>query len=515
MHNKTNSIFGFGKFIIKKLIKTRYLRTMQKIVLLFFVLFTCLCIAQNKKEIDSLLNNISKLEKPSSHLEANISKVDKMLKMSTEAYYQAKEMHYTEGQTKALIFIIKNNIHIGNLKTALERINEGIILTKDQEQLQQYYANFLIVKASVLSQLGYYNEAKVNYNNATEVIGNIPGFSTDAPHYKKILKNATFILSYEQEKAQQPINKKEQYLIEAYQEVKKIKNNTALKNLLYIHCLRSLISYYTDLNELNKAEYYLAEGDALYSDHSGWLIKRNFLLGAIEKKKKNYSKAIDAYNAALLIAKQYQHKYGEKQIYDWIAECYHELKDYKNESLYQSKSQKLNDSLSHSEKITTGEVLKQETKNKNSENSFWSSTKPYYIIGALLSIAFFIFIKRRFTKKTSVDHITESPVENEEEQLNHETLSLLINLAEQDDPSFYLKFNEIFPGFSENLLKISPKLTQSDMEYCAMMKLNFDTKKIATIKRLSVGAVESKKYRIRKKLDISTEENIYVWLMDK
>jgi hypothetical protein len=31
-----------------------------------------------------------------------------------------------------------------------------------------------------------------------------------------------------------------------------------------------------------------------------------------------------------------------------------------------------------------------------------------------------------------------------------------------------------------------------------MMKLNFDTKKIASIKRLSIGAVESKKYRIRK-----------------
>ncbi|WP_395761997.1 helix-turn-helix transcriptional regulator [Elizabethkingia anophelis] len=128
-------------------------------------------------------------------------------------------------------------------------------------------------------------------------------------------------------------------------------------------------------------------------------------------------------------------------------------------------------------------------------------------------------MKRKPHPNKTNDIITEKPAgsenEDEAEKLGHDTLNLLINLAEKDDPSFYFKFNDVFPDFNENLLKISPKLTQSDLEYCAMMKLNFDTKKIASIKRLSIGAVESKKYRIRKKLDISTEENIYVWLMDK
>ena len=109
-----------------------------------------------------------------------------------------------------------------------------------------------------------------------------------------------------------------------------------------------------------------------------------------------------------------------------------------------------------------------------------------------------IILKQKFIRNNTADHIAEKFTEYEEEQLNHETLNLLIGLAEKDDPSFYFKFNEVFPNFSDNLLKISPKLTQSDIEYCAMMKLNFDTKKIASIKRLSIGAVESKKYRIRK-----------------
>ena len=64
------------------------------------------------------------------------------------------------------------------------------------------------------------------------------------------------------------------------------------------------------------------------------------------------------------VAGQYQRKYGEMQIYDKIAECYHELKDYKNESLYLDKSKRLNTSIDIDEKATAGEVLKHATKMK-------------------------------------------------------------------------------------------------------------------------------------------------------
>nr|MDT0525984.1 hypothetical protein [Streptomyces sp. DSM 41633] len=107
-------------------------------------------------------------------------------------------------------------------------------------------------------------------------------------------------------------------------------------------------------------------------------------------------------------------------------------------------------------------------------------------------------------------HITDQNEDPDHEKINHAA-----QLAENNDPTFYLKFTEIFPYFSQNLLEISSKLSQSDLEYCALMKMNFDTKKIAIIKKISAGAVESKKHRIRKKLNISSEEDIYIWLMDK
>ncbi|OPC36716.1 tetratricopeptide repeat protein [Elizabethkingia miricola] len=493
---------------------------MQKIVLLLLVLFSCLGMGQKKKEIDSLLSNIARLENPETRIDINTNKTDKILKMSTEAYYQAKEIGYTDGQARAIISIARNYIFIGELKKALEKLNDGLSFTQGENQLQKYRLSLFMLKASVLSQLGYSDEAKANYNNVAETIEKIPEYSSDADQYKKIFKHSSYILTYEQDRAQIPGNaeQKKQYLLETYKDIKQIKNNTIIKTVLSVHCLRALVSYYTELGDTNKAEQYLAEGDSLHSDFPGWVIKRNFLLGNIEKKKKNYTKAIEIYNIALKDAGQYQRKYEETQIYNQIAECYHELKDYKNESLYLDKSKRLNASIDIDEKATAGEVLSQATRNKNEDASFLNPTKFYYIIAIpFLIVLLVIILKRKTTKTNTVDVIAERSIENEDdtEKLDHETLNLLINLAEEDDPSFYFKFNDIFPDFSENLLKISPKLTQSDLEYCAMMKLNFDTKKIASIKRLSIGAVESKKYRIRKKLDISTEENIYIWLMDK
>ncbi|MFP3836197.1 helix-turn-helix transcriptional regulator, partial [Chryseobacterium sp. SIMBA_028] len=66
--------------------------------------------------------------------------------------------------------------------------------------------------------------------------------------------------------------------------------------------------------------------------------------------------------------------------------------------------------------------------------------------------------------------------------------------------------------FNQSLLNISTHLTPTDLEYCALIKLNFDTKQIATLKKISIGSVESRKYRIRKKLNINNSENIYTWM---
>lgn len=92
--------------------------------------------------------------------------------------------------------------------------------------------------------------------------------------------------------------------------------------------------------------------------------------------------------------------------------------------------------------------------------------------------------------------------------LTEENIADILELAENDSPLFLEKFQSCFPDFTPNVLLINPKLIYSEIHLCALMRLNFDTKKIALITKSSVRAIESRKYRIRKKLNISSEDNI-------
>ncbi|MEJ5103149.1 helix-turn-helix transcriptional regulator [Chryseobacterium sp. MYb328] len=92
--------------------------------------------------------------------------------------------------------------------------------------------------------------------------------------------------------------------------------------------------------------------------------------------------------------------------------------------------------------------------------------------------------------------------------LTEDNITEIIELAENDSPVFFEKFQLYFPDFIPNILNINSNLIYSELYICALMRLNFDTKKIASCINCSVRAVESRKYRIRKKLGISSDINI-------
>ncbi|WP_316632318.1 triple tyrosine motif-containing protein [uncultured Flavobacterium sp.] len=80
------------------------------------------------------------------------------------------------------------------------------------------------------------------------------------------------------------------------------------------------------------------------------------------------------------------------------------------------------------------------------------------------------------------------------------------------------EFEEIFNQLHDNFmqrLKISfPELTPRDMRLCAYLRMNFNTKEIAPLLGISVRGVEDTRYRIRKKLQLSSEANITEFILN-
>jgi hypothetical protein len=108
-------------------------------------------------------------------------------------------------------------------------------------------------------------------------------------------------------------------------------------------------------------------------------------------------------------------------------------------------------------------------------------------------------------KKIMRDEDRHSPAKTEE-------LKEIVQLAINNNPAFLTKFNEFDPVFSKTLLSMAPNLVASEVEFCALLRLNFETKEIARYTKSSVRAAEGKKYRIRKKLGIPSDQDINIWM---
>jgi hypothetical protein len=88
---------------------------------------------------------------------------------------------------------------------------------------------------------------------------------------------------------------------------------------------------------------------------------------------------------------------------------------------------------------------------------------------------------------------------------------LLLNDVEKNNDNweqFSAHFNEINNDFLKKLKSRFPALTNTDLKVCAYLQLKLSTKEIAQLMAISVRGVEIKRYRLRKKLNLPTEQSM-------
>ncbi|MGO4773275.1 LuxR C-terminal-related transcriptional regulator [Flavobacterium sp. W22_SRS_FK3] len=79
---------------------------------------------------------------------------------------------------------------------------------------------------------------------------------------------------------------------------------------------------------------------------------------------------------------------------------------------------------------------------------------------------------------------------------------------------FETNLNQIHNEFIINLSKKYPNLTPKDIKLCVYLKMNLSSKEIAPMMNISFRGVELHRYRLRKKLNLSQEENLSKFLLN-
>ena len=88
------------------------------------------------------------------------------------------------------------------------------------------------------------------------------------------------------------------------------------------------------------------------------------------------------------------------------------------------------------------------------------------------------------------------------------------NLKKNDDWQYFEDaFNNADKDFFKEIKAKHQELTNNDLKLCAFLRLNLSSKEIAPLLNISVHSVEIKRYRLRKKMNLSRETRIVDYIM--
>jgi len=102
-----------------------------------------------------------------------------------------------------------------------------------------------------------------------------------------------------------------------------------------------------------------------------------------------------------------------------------------------------------------------------------------------------------------------SPYLKKDKQIKLEELisELKANTKDNIWQEFDIRFNEIQKDFNDKLISKFPNLTTSERRLCSFLRMNMTSKEISIIMHQSSRGIDTARYRLRKKLNI-TDPNV-------
>ncbi|MEJ5048414.1 hypothetical protein WH221_01175 [Chryseobacterium culicis] len=418
------------------------------------------------------------------------------------------ENNYPKGEALGYANIANRLWLIGDFKKSLDYLNKAVEKSKNinddflEGKINQEFAQ--VYNAMKLNKLALdYNSKAMEY----------------ALKLKKDNQDCRFFLRY-------VYSTRASYLAEPYQ---------VDSSFIYLHKAMKLEA--NPLDVANIARHYVWHDKNI--DSANYYFKKSFILLESKKFKHNkfqravvlynyggfletqnkYNEAIDTCKVSLRLAKEVGRPKLILNDFKLLASLYKKIHELDLENQYLNKSTSLKDSLDNNQNkavilaIDSMEKKKLDEKRKTENNALLYESISVIII-FLLCIYFYLQIKKKKAKLTQSNEII---IQKEEETIdlkrklseNHE---VIIQLARDNNIGFLAKFQESYPEVCQKLHMVNAKLSKSDLSFCAMIWLGFSSKEIAQCTSMEHRSVQTKKYRLRKKLFLENETDLYYFI---
>ena len=186
------------------------------------------------------------------------------------------------------------------------------------------------------------------------------------------------------------------------------------------------------------------------------------------------------------------------------------------------KDNRLTSALAETEWRYQQELLQKELdidRLQHSKDRLWKALGAITSIFLLTTLGFTWFF---FTKKVRKSEREKQVLDLEIEKYSRKNSMLQERIAhvQRNKPS--IEWNHIehlvqeqYPSFKPKLLEKHPQLSEHDLRFCMLLLTSFSTKEIAGYFNISPSSANKSRYRLRKKLGLSREENLLRYLAEQ
>lgn len=424
------------------------------------------------------------------------------LKFNINALKQYEE----NGNTQGIIMVYTN---IGSILYNFSKYKESLeYLDKAKKELKHINEPFL--KANLYNEygrnytrLGLYEQSNAAFNKAEYYIKKIQN-----PKQRKL--SLTYNYSW----------KRINFIrVKNLDSLQSIDNKILAVRPNIISYTRKADNFIAQKKHLDSAEYYMNKALAHSKDaYAAEKATAWFSYGDLYNVKGNKEKALEYYLKSLDIFQKTKSKPVLLTVYDTLSSVYKSLNEIEKSNEYLRKYTILNDSINKNEKeavnlaVNTLIDLKHEEKGKE--------RKMFYFIVMIIVVSFGLllyFIRKIYIKKVlKKDKILEKKtIETDVLKLKvNNSFDEIIQLMESRSPLFLMRFKEVYPEFYEKLITHTPELTEHDIKFSAYIRLNLTNKEICQYENISLRGIETKRYRLKKKLKLPSSTDLQKWILE-
>lgn len=430
------------------------------------------------------------------------------LELSTDALSLSREINYSKGKAISCFYIGRVLVQMGNYEKSLEYLalceqekytSRDFALRSELCRIKgEVYQYLSLKKASIREfQKAYALASPVgDKDEKLRLAGE--AYIHLGVAYNKLNGNPDSLLYY--------LNMGEK-LLEKTDEARTYKNKINLYTILGNH--------YMNLQQLDVAEFYFDKAQSLilkyHYSHASLLYAYR---GDLQKRKNDAASALYYYRKGLENAKRANLQNELPGLYKKMSDLFFQTGVEDSARFYGEQyiliSTKLSESRNEATEKALQILLEEEQQNMQSKQlKILLSLGVFFIL--FFSVRNLIWSRWKRRKMEIMD-VNERKISELKHKLDT-AYEEVVEMARTNDPAFATRFREVYPEFCRTLLRRHPHIFHSEFQLCAMIFLHFSSKEIAEYMFITHRSAQTKKSRLRKRLGISGNTDIYRYLI--